>query len=148
MIKCMFRLCKLCNICMQWCRNLFWPTLRKIVLLTKKTFWKWKIICKMFEIAKIIYSNSERKEQFCETEYVGTNNWGVETCRTRLEKVDFLLYASNAFFVHVLIGGHSTTTVTEFCHFLTPPPHLVHVVIECPLIDFIAHWCIWNNFVW
>ena len=55
------------------------------------------------------------------------------------------------------IGGHSTTTWTEFCHFLTPPPcvdsflyrecgqkqtffdplhpHLVHVVIECPLIE-------------
>ena len=53
------------------------------------------------------------------------------------------------------VRGHSTTTWTEFCHFLTPrtvldsfytlsvdknrhfltpsPPHLVHVVIECPL---------------
>ena len=53
------------------------------------------------------------------------------------------------------LGGHSTTTWTEFCHLLTPPPcvdsfytlgvdknrhfltpsppHLVHVVIECPL---------------
>ena len=55
--------------------------------------------------------------------------------------------------------GHSTTTWTEFCHFLTPPllwtvfipwawtkteifwplpPHLVHVVIEWPLI-WIPH---------
>ena len=53
-------------------------------------------------------------------------------------------------------GGHSTTTWTEFCHFFTPlplcgqflypecgqkqtffdPPHLVHVVIECPLRTF------------
>ena len=49
------------------------------------------------------------------------------------------------------IGGNSTTTWTEFCHFvdsfytlcvdknrhfLTPsPPHLVHLVIECPLKD-------------
>ena len=57
------------------------------------------------------------------------------------------------------IRGHSTTTRTEFCYFLTPqsppslrgqflypergqkqtlfdplPPHLVHVVIEWPLI--------------
>ena len=53
--------------------------------------------------------------------------------------------------------GHSTTTWTEFCHFLTPspfreqflypergqkqtffdplPPHLVHVVIEWPLMS-------------
>ena len=51
--------------------------------------------------------------------------------------------------------GHSTTTWTEFCHFLTPPPlrglfmpwawkkqtfltpsspYIVHVVIECPLM--------------
>ena len=57
----------------------------------------------------------------------------------------------------ILVRGHSTTTWTEFCHFLTPPPcvdsfytlsvdknrhfltpsppHLVHVVIECPLIS-------------
>ena len=55
------------------------------------------------------------------------------------------------------IRGHSTTTCTEFCHFLTPPllgqslypergqkqiffdplpHHVVHVVIECPLIMF------------
>ena len=53
------------------------------------------------------------------------------------------------------IRWHSTTTWTEICHFLAPPPawtvfipyratktdifdplppHLVHVVIECPLI--------------
>ena len=32
------------------------------------------------------------------------------------------------------IRGHSTTTWTELCHFLAPsPPHLVYVVIECPL---------------
>ena len=51
--------------------------------------------------------------------------------------------------------GHSTTMWTEFCHFLTPrspawtilypgqkqtifdplPPHLVHLVIECPLVS-------------
>ena len=38
------------------------------------------------------------------------------------------------------IRGHSTTTWTEFCHFLTPsPPHLVHVVIECPLM--FLHFC-------
>jgi len=53
--------------------------------------------------------------------------------------------------------GHSVTTRTEFCHFLVfilwawtktdifdplPPPHLVHVVIECPLTpqaNFPAH---------
>ena len=53
------------------------------------------------------------------------------------------------------IRGHSTTTWTEFCHFLTPlplreqflyperghfltpsPPHLVHLVIEWPLMHF------------
>ena len=54
------------------------------------------------------------------------------------------------------LRGHSTTTWTEFCHYLTPiplcgqflypecgqkqtffdPPHLVHVVIECPLRTF------------
>ena len=33
------------------------------------------------------------------------------------------------------LRGHSTTTWTEFGHFLTP--HLVHVVIECPLIPII-----------
>ena len=65
---------------------------------------------------------------------------------------------------HFIQRGHSTTTWTEFCHFLTPPtpawtvfipdlfytlsvdintkqiffdplpPHIVHVVIECPQI--------------
>ena len=35
--------------------------------------------------------------------------------------------------ISLLIRGHSTTTWTEFCHFLTPsPPHLVHVVIQWP----------------
>ena len=59
----------------------------------------------MFEITRIIYSNSERKEQFCETECIGTNNWGVETYRTRLEKVGRFLVVRiyYAFFVHVLI---------------------------------------------
>ena len=60
-----------------------------------------------------------------------------------------------------IVRGHSTTTWTEFCHFLTPPPscvdsfytlsvdknryfltpspHLVHVVIEWPLKRFHVH---------
>ena len=59
----------------------------------------------------------------------------------------------------LFVRAHSTTTWTEFCHFLTPPPwvdsfytlsvdknrqisdppHLVHVVIEWPLICFCGH---------
>ena len=65
-------------------------------------------------------------------------------------------------FTATYLKGHSTTTWTEFCPFLTPSPpyppvrgqflyhergqkqiffdslphHLVHVVIECPLIMF------------
>ena len=38
------------------------------------------------------------------------------------------------------VRGHSTTTWTEFCHFLTPsPPHVVHVVIEWLLISSFMH---------
>ena len=68
-----------------------------------------------------------------------------------------------------VVRGHSTTTWTEFCHFLTPPPcvhslytlnvdkdrhfltpHLVHLVIECPLIDnefkVIIPWSVFFSF--
>ena len=60
--------------------------------------------------------------------------------------------------IEFLLRGHSTTTWTEFCHFLTPTPlggqflypergqkqtffdpssHLVHVVIEWPLVQIL-----------
>ena len=47
--------------------KLFWTILRKIVVVIVKTFeiWGWRRrICKTFEITGIIYSNSERSEQF------------------------------------------------------------------------------------
>ena len=54
-----------------------------------------------------------------------------------------------------IVRGHSTTTWTEFCHFLRGqflypkrrqkqtffdplPPHLVHVVIKCPLMQLFS----------
>ena len=67
--------------------------------------------------------------------------------------LDFRIdYYFRSCYLFTLIRGHSTTMWTEFCHFLTPlrgqflypergqkqtffdpPPHLVHVVIECHL---------------
>ena len=44
--------------------KLFWPTVKKTV-----EIWGWRPrICKMFEIRRTIYSNSERSEQFLVTE--------------------------------------------------------------------------------
>ena len=54
--------------CCQNCSDLLWE---KIVLVIQKTFeiqgWRPRI-CKMFEITRTIYSNSERSEQFLVTE--------------------------------------------------------------------------------
>ena len=54
--------------CYQNCSDLLW---QKIVLVIEKTFeirgWRPRI-CKIFEITRTIYSNSERPEQFLVTE--------------------------------------------------------------------------------
>ena len=47
--------------CYQNCSDLLWE---KIVLVIKKNFWN----CKIFEITRTIYSNSESSEQFLVTE--------------------------------------------------------------------------------
>ena len=52
--------------------KLFWPTVRKnCSKWSRKNFeiWGWRArICKIFEITRTIYSNSERSEQFLVTE--------------------------------------------------------------------------------
>ena len=58
----------------------------------------------------------------------------------------YLDYCGEKLDLRIFIRGHSTTTWTKFCdfltpppcvdknrHFLTPSPHLVHIVIEWPL---------------
>ena len=56
--------------CYQNCSELLWET---NVLVIKKNFWNSRPrprICKIFEITRTIYSNSERSEQFLVTDLV------------------------------------------------------------------------------
>ena len=58
--------------------KLFWPTVRKIILVIKKNFWNsWPSASNLqtFEITRTIYSNSERSEQFLVTECFFTCSW-------------------------------------------------------------------------
>ena len=51
--------------------KLFWPTVRKIVLVIEKNFWNLRLKAEnlqIFEITRTIYSNGERSEQFFVTE--------------------------------------------------------------------------------
>jgi hypothetical protein len=83
--------------CYQNCSDLLWE---KIVLVIEKNFWRPRI-CKIFEITRIICSNSERSEEFLVIEcffklflevsqnlwirtiqiQIGKNYWDLETCR-------------------------------------------------------------------
>ena len=79
--------------------------------------------------------NCQKKNQ---TSFMGGPLWGCAADNVQPKNIRMLLRIP-------LMGGHSTTTGTEFCQFLypvcgqkynffrPPPPHLVHVVIEWPL---------------
>ena len=80
----------------------------------------------------------------------------------------FALWAKTIWWFCFTIRGYSITMWTEFCHFLTPPPsllgqflypehgqkryfwspppHLVHIVIECPHIGF-GYFRVQNDYV-
>ena len=68
-----------------------WPFLTKIVLTycEKKLFWRPRI-CKIFEITRTIYSNSERSEQFLVTECFLTCSWRFLRSN-KLEQLEFKL---------------------------------------------------------
>ena len=77
--------------CYQNCSDLLWE--KKIVLVTEKTFWNWRLkakICKNFEITWTIYSNSERCEQFLGTECFSTFSWRFLRSN-KLEQLEFKL---------------------------------------------------------
>ena len=67
--------------------KLFWPTVRKIILVIKKNFWNsWPSASNLqnFEITRTIYSNSERSEQFLVTECFFTcSYYNTLFCRQR-----------------------------------------------------------------
>ena len=69
--------------------KLFWPSGRKNnVLVTEKNFWP--SICKIFEITRKIYSNSERSEQFLKQNDFLTYFWRFFRSNT-LEQIEFKL---------------------------------------------------------
>ena len=79
--------------CYQNCSDLLW---QKIVLEIEKNFWNSRLkprICKIFEITRTIYSNSERSEQCLETECFLTCSWRflisnkLEQFKFKLEKI-------------------------------------------------------------
>ena len=115
--------------------KLFWPTVRKIVLVIEKK------LNKIFEINRTIYSNSERSEQFFVTKcffklfqevshvskmrtiriQIGKRYWDLETCRkSSFEKISekvsitfyfILLFSVNFFSMH----GGKIQNVTLHC---------------------------------
>ena len=74
--------------------KLFWPTVRKNCSSDREKLLKipgWRPrISKIFEMTRIIYSNSERSEQFLVTECVLTCSWRFLTFNN-LEQLEFIL---------------------------------------------------------
>ena len=73
-------------ICYQDFSDLLWE---KIVLVMEKNFWNSRI-CKIFEITRTIYSNSQRSEQFLKQNVFLTCYWmfhELEQIKIKLEKI-------------------------------------------------------------
>ena len=69
--------------CYQNWSHLLWE---RVVLLIEK---KWRLrICKFFEITRTIYSNSERSDQFLETDFFLTCSWRFLRSN-ELEQIEF-----------------------------------------------------------
>ena len=91
--------------------KLFRPTARKNCSSDQFEIPGWKPrICKLFEITRTVYWNSEKSVQFLKHNAFLTCSWRFLRSNTSQQ-----LKLEN-------IRSHSTITWTEFCHFLTPSP--------------------------
>ena len=102
---------------------------KKNVLVIEKTFgiWGWRPrICKIFEITRTIYSNSERSEQFLVKEWFLACSWRF-LISNRLEKLAFKLEKLLGFrnLQEKLENMLSVFVPISFCMFLLRKEYLV-----------------------